>query len=164
LYHGVSHAASIVDDRAVGSLAELRRALAGMRREWADFGALLAKEALGAEVRAQEVYRMPPFRLERFIGDLELGRENHLGEAILRDDGTVEYLKTYRLSDAQVRRAYLLKQLAARGFHLDDTAAALRVSREDLIRRLVNAGFEYLLKPHVIEAAMASRPACPTGR
>ncbi len=34
--------------------------------------------------------------------------ECHIGERIVREDGTLEYLKTFRLSAAQVRRAYQL--------------------------------------------------------
>ena len=42
---------------------------------------------------------------------LRLHEENHIGELIRRDDGSIEYLKTFRLSDVQARRAHLLQQL-----------------------------------------------------
>jgi len=84
---------------------------------------------------------------------LQPQRENHLGEAIVRKDGTLEYLKTYRLSAAQSRRAYLLSQLANHGWHIKETANALRLTYDDFILRFEKAGFGYLLKEHVLKAA-----------
>jgi hypothetical protein len=80
--------------------------------------------------------------------------ENHVGEAIVGEDGTLEYLKTYRLSAAQTRRAYLLQQLASAGWKLDAAAESLHATQDELILRLRNAGFGYLLKEHVLEAAV----------
>lgn len=101
---------------------------------------------------------MSPFRLVRFVPTLRLDDENHIGEAIVRDDGTVEYLKTYRLSDAQTRRAHLLQTLAAHGWDLTAAAAALGANKIDLCRRLDNAGFGYLLAPAVLSASRSSHP------
>jgi hypothetical protein len=157
LYPDVAPAEASIDAAGVRTLADLREALAGMRRAWADFGALLAEGALDREVQAETVYTMGPFRLMRFLPSVRLHEENHIGEAIVRDDGTTEYLKTYRLSDAQARRAHLLQQLAAHAWDLDATAAALRTSRVELCRRLDNAGFGYLLAPAVLSAARAVR-------
>ncbi|MEH2056818.1 MAG: hypothetical protein V7K97_11825 [Nostoc sp.] len=42
--------------------------------------------------------------LQRFITDLNPNEENHIGEAIIRENGELEYLKTYRLSGMQTRR------------------------------------------------------------
>lgn len=97
------------------------------------------------------------FTLQRFITDLQLKSKNHIGEAIVRADGQLEYLKTYRLSEAQTRRAYLLSQLATHGWNLNDTAAALNQSREDFVYRLEKAGFGYLLNNQVREQARSSR-------
>ncbi|AFE07164.1 hypothetical protein COCOR_06844 [Corallococcus coralloides DSM 2259] len=101
------------------------------------------------------VYEAGPFHLQRFITGLSPSEENHMGEAILRGDGTVEYLKTYRLSAAQTRRAYLLKQLAQGGWSLERTAEHLKTTQDELIVRLRNAGFGYQLKEHVLKAAEA---------
>jgi hypothetical protein len=161
LYPDTVGGEATLDDRSIGTLGDLRAGVAKMRADWADFGALLASGVLEREISAELVYRMSPFRLERFMTDLKLHEENHIGEAILRDDGTIEYLKTFRLTDVQARRAYLLKQLAAHGWNLDDTAAGLRSSKDELIRRLSNAGFGYLLKPHVLEAATSVRKKRP---
>jgi len=78
--------------------------------------------------------------------------ECHIGERIVREDGTLEYLKTYRLSAAQVRRAYLLEQLAAAEWNMQRAAAALRCTEKDLAQRLVSAGFGFLLKASVLLA------------
>jgi len=56
--------------------------------------------------------------LQRFRSSLDVTDINHLGEAIVREDGTIEYLKTYRLSAKQTRRAYLLQVLAAHSWNL----------------------------------------------
>ncbi len=141
-------------DAAVDSLAALRAALVEARREWAAFGTgVMAGNLLGRDVDARIVYTAGPFTLQRFITDLRPDEENHIGEAIVRDDGTLEYLKTYRLSAAQTRRAYLLGQLAAHNWNLDATGAALGADRDELIRRMERSGFGYLLAEEVRRAA-----------
>lgn len=71
----------------------------------------------------------------------------------MRDDGTLEYLKTYRLSAAQTRRAYLLQMLAKQNWNLDATAGAMKVGLDALIQRLANAGFAYILRPEIVRAS-----------
>jgi hypothetical protein len=143
-----------MDARRVSSLADLRAEAERLRREWADFASFMAGGLFGVQVGAHPVYEAGPFLLERFVTSLEPSEENHIGELIMREDGTVEYLKTYRLSAAQTRRAYLLKQLAAAAWKLDDAAENLRTTREDLVLRLQKAGFGYLLKEEVLHQAM----------
>ena len=155
LHPEATFAEATIDASSVASLADLRAALAGVRRDWADFGALLASSALGRALRSEEVYRLGAFRLCRFTTDLSLHEENHLGEAIVRDDGTTEYLKTYRLSDAQARRAHLLSKLREHGWKLDRTAEALGTTPLDLVQRLDRAGFAHLIVPALVAAARA---------
>lgn len=95
--------------------------------------------------------------MQRFITDLSLKTENHIGEAILREDGQLEYLKTYRLSEAQTRRVYLLSQLAVNDWNLERTATQLGNTLEELVYRLEKAGFGYLLKTPVREKAAKQR-------
>jgi hypothetical protein len=105
---------------------------------------------------SERVYRFKPFNLERFISDLEPANENHIGEAIYADDGTLQYLKTYRMSSSQTRRAYLLSQLADHGWDLEQCAVALGCRKSELFLRLENAGFGYLLHQHVLDGARAT--------
>ncbi|MCY1014364.1 ARPP-2 domain-containing protein [Pyxidicoccus sp. MSG2] len=142
-----------LDDARIASLEDLRAAVARMRADWADFHAFMAGGLFGAPVTSERIYEAGPFLLQRFHTSLVPSEENHLGEAIVREDGTLEYLKTYRLSAAQTRRAYLLQQLALSGWKLEGAAERFNTTRDDLVLRLRNAGFGYLLKEHVLEEA-----------
>jgi len=158
LFHrGVPHAVSRVADERVNSLADLRRELKRMREEWTQFHEIMAGDLLGVSVKPKRIYQAGTFTLQRFITNLDPKGENHMGEAIVRSDGTLEYLKTYRLSAAQTRRAYLLGQLANADWNLDDAAAALQTTRHELVHRLDNAGFGYIINEPVLTAARKSR-------
>lgn len=143
-----------LDAGTIGSLEELRAAVTRMRRDWADFHGFMAGGLFGAEVNSERVYEAGAFLLQRFHTSLVPSAENHVGEAIVGEDGTLEYLKTYRLSASQTRRAYLLQQLASAGWKLDAAAKRLNATQDELAVRLHNAGFGYLLKEHVMEAAL----------
>lgn len=142
-----------IDEQSVSSLADLRRELGKMRAEWGAFHHEMANGLFGKQLRSERIYRAGPFELQRFTTDLNPSEENHLGEAIVREGGELEYLKTFRLSAAQTRRAFLLAQLASQNWNLDATAVLLKQSKAELVRRLEKAGFGYLLKEHVLEAA-----------
>ncbi|MCP4132836.1 MAG: hypothetical protein GY754_17860 [bacterium] len=133
-----------IDDSAVSEVSHLRGVLDSIEEQWASFQVFMANGILGREVEAQKVYTAGPFQLQRFITKLDTSRENHIGEAIARKDGTIEYLKTYRLSSAQTRRAYLLSQLAERNWNIEAAAASMKQSKDDLILRLEKAGFGIL--------------------
>lgn len=158
LFHHGLHAATSrmeasIDDERVSSLADLRQGLAAMRAEWASFHDEMSNGLFGKEVRSERIYRAGPFQLQRFATNLSPSEENHIGEAIVRETGELEYLKTFKLSAAQTRRAFLLSQLASQNWNLDATAVLLRHSKDELIRRLEKSGFDYLLKEHVLQAA-----------
>lgn len=140
---------------SIHNLADLRAEVERLRARWSTLGAQMASGLLTRPVTSQQAYRFSPFTLQRFLTDLDPSAENHLGEAIYADDGSLQYLKTYRLSAAQTRRAYLLSQLAHHGWHLDTCAAALGYETTELILRLENAGFGYLLHQHVLDSARA---------
>src|SRR5262249_38694575 len=135
------------------SLGELRELLHGGRKRWGEIGHFLAQGLLGRSVRSERVYRAGPFSLQRFVTSLRLDDENHIGEAILRQDGGIEYLTTYRLSSAQTKRAYLLQVLASHNWNLDAAAASQKQSRDQLVTRLANAGFGYLVTESVLRSA-----------
>jgi hypothetical protein len=132
-----------------------------MRTEQVDLEVVLGRGLLGRGLRNQRIYTAGAFTLERFMTRLDPTDENHLGEAIVRGDGTLEYLKTYRLSAAQVRRAYLLYQLSLHHWNLEASASALGCTKDELMLRLERAGFGYLLKPDVLQAAR-KRTGLPT--
>jgi hypothetical protein len=142
-----------IDEQRVTSLTDLRRELESLRAQWSDFQLLMSEGLLGKRVRSEKIYRAGPFQLLRFSTNLVPSEENHIGEAIVRENGELEYLKTFRLSAAQTRRAFLLSELAAQNWNLDATAVKLRQSKSDLVQRLEKAGFDYMLKEHVIAAA-----------
>lgn len=150
----VIHPTPIPADQ-VHSLGDLRQQVNQLRERWADQSESMAPGLLERNIEAKQAYRFKPFTLERFITDLDPKSENHIGETIYDDDGTLQYLKSYRLSAAQTRRAYLLKQLAAAEWNLDRCAESLGCRPNQLILRLENAGFGYLLHQHVLDGARA---------
>jgi hypothetical protein len=147
-----------IEESKVNSLTDLRQAIQIMRSDWASFQGFMASGLLGRGVASKIVYTTGNFSLQRFISDLNPKEENHIGEAIARDNGELEYLKTYRLSAAQTRRVYLLSVLAKHNWNMDATAAALSHTREEFVRRLENnrCGMRHARK-HVSEMS-ASDP------
>ncbi|MFJ9408427.1 ARPP-2 domain-containing protein [Streptomyces sp. NPDC101393] len=133
----------------ITSLAELRSAAERRRQEWeAQHDALMAGELFDASYDVRQVYRMGRFRLSRFLPPFALHRTQHIGETITDGKGRVVYLKTFRLSDKQVRRGHVLRQLARHDWHPGDTAAAMGITAQELLRRVQHLGFEGLLKEH----------------
>jgi hypothetical protein len=151
LHPDVPHAAAAaIDPSRVSSLEDLSREIARMRQEYGDYAELLASGLFDHEMDVESVRHMGPFELTRFVPKFELDSDCHIGERIVRDDGTLEYMKTFRLSAAQVRRGYLLEQLAAAQWHLADAAKRLNATDKELASRLVNAGLGHLLNPSVL--------------
>jgi hypothetical protein len=153
LYPNPIRMETTIDEQKISSLADIRQELENMRTEWADFQTVMAEGILERQVISHNVYKIGHFQLQRFITELQLQQENHIGEAIVREDGTLEYLKTYRLSQAQVRRANLLNQLATHQWNISATAKALDLTYEQFILRLEKAGFGYLVKEPILKAA-----------
>lgn len=154
LFHSTTFPMDVsVDESKINSLGELQAAVQKMRSDWASFHGFMASGILERELVSKIVYTAGPFLLQRFITDLQPNEENHIGEAIVRENGELEYLKTYRLSAAQTRRVYLLSQLAEHNWNLEATAKKLGDTREEFVRRLENAGFGYLLNENVRQAA-----------
>ena len=152
LYPHAPAAHAPLDGAGVTTLEDLARQVAQVRADWRAYAELLSAGLLGRAVRVERVRTMGPFRLERFVPVFDPDVECHLGERMVREDGTLEYLKTYRLSAAQVRRAYLLDQLAAADWNMALAAEALRCSVTELAQRLVGAGFGFLLSPAVLQS------------
>lgn len=142
-----------IDPGSITDLDHLAREVDRVRAELVSTTELLADGLFSRAVREERVRDAGRFELRRFYPDFDPNEECHIGERIVRDDGTVEYMKTFRLSGAQVRRAYLLSKLADVEWNLDRAAASLGTTKVDLAKRLSNAGFGYLVKPHVLRGA-----------
>lgn len=114
-------------------------------------------EIEGRALDAQTVYRTGVFSLQRFV--TRLGEaDNFAGEAILRQDGTLEYLKLFRLSRGQTRRLRLLSTLAQHGWDFERAAPDLNLqTREDVARSFVEADLGYLLNPGMWGHLISSR-------
>lgn len=159
MYGSVPHAVAAPDASAVQTVADLHAVAAGLRADWSRYGETLAAGLLESRpLRAQTVREMGQFRLSRFLTDLDLSGENHLGEAVTRTGtGETLYAKSFRLSATQTKRAFFLQQLAAADWELDRAAANLNMERHDLVLRIEKAGFSYLFTPQVRAAARKAR-------
>lgn len=141
-------AARIRDGVHLTTLAGLRAAARVEERAWEEaHDTLFARELLDSSYGFDRMYRMGSFTLWRFLPPFvrDTGGQ-HIGETITDHKGQVAYLKTFRLSDAQIRRGHLLRTLAGADWELTRAAAALGSTREELVRRIRAAGFSHLLK------------------
>jgi hypothetical protein len=126
-----------------------------MRQEWAEFGQVAASGLSMQPHAVEQVYQAGPFRLERLVGNFDPAAENHIGERIVAEDGTLQYLKTYRLSAAQTRRAFMIKQLADHDWNIDAIAAKLNTTPNQILLRYEQQGYAWLFHQHVMDAARA---------
>ncbi|GAA2081670.1 hypothetical protein GCM10009801_40820 [Streptomyces albiaxialis] len=145
-------AARISDAGRVRTLADLRAAAREQERSWREaHDSLMARDLLETPYVFERVSRMGAFALHRFLPPFHRGqREQHIGELITDHKGRTAYLKTFRLSENQIRRGHLLRRLADCDGHLERTAEALGTSYEDLVRRIRSAGFQSLLDEHAV--------------
>ncbi|MBT2441464.1 hypothetical protein J7E93_15345 [Streptomyces sp. ISL-36] len=145
-------AARIRDTGQVRTLADLRAAAKAEERSWAQaHGSLMARDLLETPYAFERVYRMDGFDLYRFLPPfVRTGQEQHIGELITDHKGRTLYLKTFRLSENQIRRGHLLRRLADCDWHLGRTAEALGTTYTEVVRRVEAAGFGSLLNAHVI--------------
>ena len=146
-----------VNESEINSLTTLRLAIEKMRMDWASFQGFMAEGILGRQLQSKIVYHAAPFTLQRFITDIQIQSENHIGEVIIREDGELEYLKTFRLSAAQTKRIYLLSQLAEHHWNIDATAQGLGNNRDEFVHRLEKAGFGYLLNEQLHQKVRKNR-------
>lgn len=135
----------------VRTLADLRAAARAQTVAWREFhDSTMSAGLLAAHYDVRRVYKMGEFTLSRFLPTFQLKQENHIGELITDHRGQTAYLKTFRLSDAQSRRGYLLTQLANHDWHLPSTAADLGVTEAQLGLRMESAGFGSLLREDIL--------------
>jgi hypothetical protein len=139
-----------IDETRVWSTADLRAAVATEQRAWAEFhDGTMATGLLDATYTSRRVYRAGSFTLSRFVPAFRPREENHIGEVITAADGRLAYLKTFRLSEAQIRRGHLLDRLAAHEWHLGRTAEEFGLTAPEFAARVEAAGFGTLLRHRV---------------
>jgi len=152
LYGKAEHLQVTIDEDSIHTFTDLNKALRKMRSDWSTFQGFMANDLLNRSIHSERVYTAGPFSLQRFITDLSLTKNsNYIGEAIVDQSNHLQYLKIYGLSNAQTKRVYLLQQLAANNWDLEYTAREQGDTLEELVRRLVNAGFRYLLNNQLLE-------------
>ncbi|MER5205351.1 hypothetical protein [Streptomyces sp. NPDC002825] len=136
----------------IRGLADLRAAALGQERAWAAaHDGLMARDLLETSYSFERVRHLGDFGLHRFLPPFERGgREQHIGEVITDRKGRAAYLKTFRLSENQIRKGYLLNRLADCDWHLGRTAEALGSSYAEVVRRVRGAGLGPLLDAHVV--------------
>ncbi|WP_432043843.1 ARPP-2 domain-containing protein [Streptomyces cadmiisoli] len=143
---------ALIADTHIRSLAHLRTAVAEQERAWGHFhDTTMAGGLLDHAYTWQSVYQMGGFTLSRFLPEFRPKQDSHIGEAITDGGGRIAYLKTFRLSESQVRRGHLLSRLAANDWHIADTAADLGIHEAQLGLRLESAGFGFLLRQDVLD-------------
>lgn len=130
------------------TLADLRAAALRQEREWRQaHDTLFAGELLTTSYGFDRVYRMGSFTVSRFLPPFLRNRGGqHIGETITDHKGRVAYLKTFRLSEAQIRRGHLLQRLADADWSLPLAAREMGTGQDELVRRIRAAGFESLLR------------------
>ncbi|MFC0111030.1 ARPP-2 domain-containing protein [Kibdelosporangium aridum] len=140
-----------LNESHVQTLADLRAEATRQQLAWPQFhSSAMAAGLLDAKYDMRRVYRMGDYTLTRFLPGFQLKQENHIGEVITDQRGRTAYLKTFRLSENQVRRGHLLTHLAVHDWHLPTTASALGVTEAQLGMRLESAGFGALLREDVL--------------
>ncbi|MFF3325958.1 hypothetical protein [Streptomyces sp. NPDC002889] len=144
--------AHIRDSPHLRTVADLRAAARAQERLWAEnHDTLMTDRLLEGRYAFERVYRMDAFSLWRFLPSFRRGLpEQHIGEVITDHKGCVAYLKTFRLSEAQIRRGHLLSTLHDHGWHLESTAVALGTGYDALVSRIHDAGFAALLNAHEV--------------
>lgn len=141
-----------IDGAGIRSIADLRAAADRRQAEWAAFhDGVMAGRLFDEDGSHQVVQSLHGFELSRFLPSFSLRRENHIGETITGADGRIAYMKSFRLSDAQVKRGYLLKRLALHQWRLDAAAASMGVEEAALALRLERSGFGSLLRQDVLD-------------
>ncbi|MFJ8662807.1 ARPP-2 domain-containing protein [Streptomyces sp. NPDC093795] len=136
----------------IRTLADLRAAAREQERAWAvAHDGLMARDLMETSYAFERVYRAGPFDLHRFLPPFQRGgREQHIGELITDRKGRAAYLKTFRLSENQIRKGHLLQRLASCDWHLERTAEALGTSYAEMVMRVRGAGLDALLDAHTV--------------
>jgi len=141
-----------INKEQVSSFDHLHEEINRISDDWANWHKSHTGALFNTPINAKGVYNFKPFTLQRFSTGFDPDQENHIGDVIVDKDNVIQYLKTFRLSANQCKRAYLLSKLAEADWNLDDCATLFSCTRKDLIVRLKSAGFSYLVHQHILDA------------
>jgi hypothetical protein len=137
---------------AVASLADLRAQVNAAKADWGRFhDSTMAAGLLDAQYAFTETYRMTDYTLWRFRPQFDAHYECHIGESITHEDGRLAYLHSFRLSETQIRRGRLLRELSEQDWNLEDTAASMGLAVPALAARIDAAGYGGLLRQDVMD-------------
>lgn len=140
-----------LNETYVESLDDLRAAASRQSAEWTSFHSnTMATALLHTNYDIRRVHQAGRYTLSRFLPGFRPKEENHIGEVITDQRGRTAYLKTFRLSESQIRRGHLLNTLAAHDWHLGAAAESLGIAPAAFTQRLEAAGFAYLLREDVL--------------
>lgn len=142
----------------VNSLDDLQLELALARADHSVQFHEMTKGLFEQVVTLEHVYRLGRHHMYRFMPEFRLREENHIGELIRSPGGEVAYLHTFRLSEAQVRRGYLISTIAKHDWDLEAAAEAMGTTYPKLCLGLMRAGFEGLLRPHLRQELVRLEP------
>lgn len=156
-YAEIGHMDIDLDATGVDSLDALAAACDVVDAKWHEQAELLANGLVDQPLKSEAIHRLGPFELERFMTDVSDLTEAHIAETIVHSSGALQYLKTYRLSKNQIKRAHLLEQLAAHDWQIEALATAQGKDSAEIVRRMHNVGFGYLLNPEVVRRATRRR-------
>lgn len=140
--------------RNAHDLADLEIAVNELQTAWSESQAWMTKDLIDRRIKSTRIYSTQDFGLQSFITDYTTSMEkNFIGEIIVNKTGNVEYLKAFALSKAQTKRIYLLDLLALHYWNIEAAARTAGQDYDAFILRLENAGFGYILRPHVLQEA-----------
>ncbi len=148
-YRGVQRFTLQIEEEGVEDLASLRQAYTTARDELARFESeVMARDLIERDVHFEKLHGLGGFKLERFMTNFNDFTEevNHIGERIVRPDGELAYLKTFRLSQDHVRKARLLDLLARNHWSLPDAAHDAGYGAWRLKQEIIQTGFGYILR------------------
>lgn len=140
-----------IDESKVNSLNDLKKELGFMKTQLADFYSLMAESIFNQSIETRDNYTLGKYNMNRFITDINQGSEHHIGEMIKDESGEIQYMKTYLLSDLQIKRAKVLKALSVHYWHLEKTADYFKMSLAKFILDIEKIGFGYIIKKPILE-------------
>ncbi|MEN0061296.1 MAG: hypothetical protein AAGA48_04045 [Myxococcota bacterium] len=124
------------------------------RDTWAWYAREMSTGLLGRSIQATTLRQVGNYSLVRFSTGFDVERVTqdgeHLGEALVAADGTLAYLKTYRLDRGQSRRGRMLSRLAEHDWDIRALANADghgKIGR--VVGDLVAAGLDWVVRDEI---------------